>query len=345
MTRLVSSSDKCILRSQLRCGKKNNTNPKADRKFRCKRCKTTHEPRECPVYEIEGKKVRVKIDTEGDVNVLPLNIFKHVNEQFKVRAAQYMSKAFEGTMSKPRDIRYIVLPYGLSDLRDLFEEEVEKHFENIKNIIICHRDIIAAGTTREEHDRGLICEKYMPSNSKEAMLPHLVPKLRFNKIGADILEYGSKSYMIVIDHFSHWTEIFPLASKTSEAVINLFQDVFTKFGYPQHIVADNLPFVSYKCKTYYSNKYINIITCTPHHHQSNGLAEKAVSISKQILFKSRDEKNNYYELLLEYNNIPILNLDASPSQILQSRILRTQLPITSKKLEPQMSIYVHKKIV
>lgn len=51
--------------------------------------------------------------------------------------------------------RYVVLPYGLSDSQDLFEEEVEKHFGNIENIIICHDDMIVAGTNKEEHDRAI----------------------------------------------------------------------------------------------------------------------------------------------------------------------------------------------
>ncbi|KAF2897217.1 hypothetical protein ILUMI_08959 [Ignelater luminosus] len=38
---------------------------------------------------------------------------------------------------------------------DLFDEEVEKYFGNIENIIICHDDSIAAGTTIEEHDRAV----------------------------------------------------------------------------------------------------------------------------------------------------------------------------------------------
>lgn len=120
------------------------------------------------------------------------------------------------------------------------------------------------------------------------------------------------------------------------------QDVFTKFGYPQYIIADNLPFLSMKCKNYYKNKEITILTCTPHHHQSNGLSEKAVSIGKQILRKSYTENSDFRELLLEYNNSPIINIDASPAQILQSRSLRTQLPVTHNQLEPKIQKHIYK---
>lgn len=42
-----------------------------------------------------------------------------------------------------------------------------------------------------------VCEKHRPNNFKEPMLPYSVPKLKFNKMGADILEYGPNSYLVV----------------------------------------------------------------------------------------------------------------------------------------------------
>lgn len=188
------------------------------------------------------------------------------------------------------------------------------------------------------------CEKFMPRNFREPMLPHQVPKLRFNKLSTDILEFGAKSYLVVIDHFSHWIDISLLRDKTSDAVINAFQNLFTKFGYPEHLVADNLPFVSVKCKNFYRNKDISIVTCSPHYHQSNGLAEKAVNIVKQILRKSSEENSDYRELVMEYNNTAITNLGASPAQILQSRSLRTQLPVASNMLEPTVQYQIYKRL-
>lgn len=187
-----------------------------------------------------------------------------------------------------------------------------------------------------------LCEKYSPKNFKEPMLPHSVPKLRFNKIGADVLEYGAKAYLVIIDHFSHWIEVCKMTSKSSDEIINAMQDVFTRFGFPQYIVADNMPFISARCKKYYAEKDITVLTCTPHHHQSNGLAEKAVSIVKQILQKSQEEKTDYRDLVLEYNNTSLINLRAAPSQILRSRYLKTQLPIAAHKLEPQVQLSIYK---
>lgn len=188
------------------------------------------------------------------------------------------------------------------------------------------------------------CEKFMPANFKEPLLPHSIPKLRFNKIAADIVEHGGKNYLVVIDHFSHWLELILLKDKTSESVINGFQDIFIRFGYPQFLIADNLPFLSGRCKKYYKSKEIVVTTCSPHYHQSNGMAEKSVNIAKQILRKSFEDSYDFREGIMEYNNSPIINLDVSPTQILQSRVLRSELPVTSELLEPKVQEGVYEKL-
>lgn len=189
-----------------------------------------------------------------------------------------------------------------------------------------------------------ICEKYSPANHKEPLMPHSVPKLRFNKVAVDIVEFAGKNYLVLIDHFSHWLELVSLKDKTSKSVIDCFQDIFTRFGYPEIIVGDNLPFVSSHCRKYYKSKDITITTCSPHYHQSNGMAEKAVSIAKQILRKSFEDKCDFREYILEYNNSPVISLGATPAQILQSRILKTELPITFKKLEPKIERKIYDKL-
>ncbi|KAF2894626.1 hypothetical protein ILUMI_11547 [Ignelater luminosus] len=120
-----------------------------------------------------------------------------------------------------------------------------------------------------------VCEKYMTSKCKELLLPLSVPTLRFNKVGVDILQFGGYPYLAAIDHFSHWRELQKLTNKTSKNVTDAMQNIFPRFGYPETIIADNLPFVSHECKTDYCEKDISIFTCSPHHHRSNGMAEKA----------------------------------------------------------------------
>lgn len=76
------------------------------------------------------------------------------------------------------------------------------------------------------------------------------------------------------------------------------------------------------------------VTSSPYHQQSNGLAEKYVGIVKSLLNKSLADGKDPYIALLDYRNTPINDVN-SPSQILMSRKLRTNIPATKNQLKPK----------
>lgn len=45
-----------------------------------------------------------------------------------------------------------MLPYGLSNSQDLFQDEVDKHFSGLKNVVVCHDDMVVHTKTKQEHD-------------------------------------------------------------------------------------------------------------------------------------------------------------------------------------------------
>ncbi|KAF0687816.1 Uncharacterized protein FWK35_00037704 [Aphis craccivora] len=47
-----------------------------------------------------------------------------------------------------------------------------------------------------------ICNKYNRSNKRNELLNHEIPKIPFDKVGADIAHYGGKDYLVVVDYFS-----------------------------------------------------------------------------------------------------------------------------------------------
>lgn len=59
---------------------------------------------------------------------------------------------------------------------------------------------------------------------------------RFSKIFTKILEFVGKAYLTVIDFFSHWLELLEIKDKTSENVIDAFQEIFTPSSYPGCII-------------------------------------------------------------------------------------------------------------
>jgi len=62
--------------------------------------------------------------------------------------------------------------------------------------------------------------------------------------------------------------------------------LFGRLGIPRQLIADSMPFGSFKFREF-SNKWnFQIITSSPHYVQSNGLAERGVSVAKDMLKKS-----------------------------------------------------------
>ncbi|XP_031353678.1 uncharacterized protein K02A2.6-like [Photinus pyralis] len=194
-----------------------------------------------------------------------------------------------------------------------------------------------------------VCEKYQRSNVKEPMILRKFPKLPFEKIASDILDYGGQSYLVIIDYYSKWLEIIKLERKTSQSIIRAMKTVFSCHGIPKEVYTDNMPYNSQECRDFSRKWNFQFVTSSPHYPKSNGLAERAVGIAKNMLRKCED-----LDLaLLEYRNIPVTGTDKSPAQLLTGRFLRTKLPSANhmsipnpvnfeeekKKLEGQREIY------
>ena len=74
---------------------------------------------------------------------------------------------------------------------------------------------------------------------------------------------------------------------------------------------------------------INHITCSPHHPQSNGLAEKYVQIAKSLFYKVKEEGKDLFKCLMVYHNTPLSSSLQSLIQILSSRSARSDLPVSN----------------
>lgn len=49
----------------------------------------------------------------------------------------------------------------------------------------------------------------------------------------------------IVDSHSKWLEVFPVATTTATATINVLRAVFARYGLPREVVSDNVPqFVS-----------------------------------------------------------------------------------------------------
>lgn len=171
-----------------------------------------------------------------------------------------------------------------------------------------------------------ICQKYRSSNIKEPLINHSIPEGPYQKIGMDIMEISGKNYLVIGDYFSKYLDIIYINSKTTTAVISKLEVVFSIYGIPKTIIADNVPFGSFEFKNFAKNLDIVVITTSPNYPKSNGFAERCVQIAKKLILKSNESKTSLWLALLEHRNTPIKNSKISPAQLMMGRQTRSLIP-------------------
>ena len=176
------------------------------------------------------------------------------------------------------------------------------------------------------------CLKYQRKQTKEPMQTREIPILPWQIVASDVLQHRNQNYLVVIDYYSKYIEAIRLKGKTSSDIIRCLSEIFSRHGYPQTLIADNMPYNSREMKEYGKQCGIDITTTSPTYSQANGLAEKAVHIVKNLLRK----ECNLNEGLMEYRNTPISNFPYSPNQMLFSRQIRTRVPVHPLVLVPQI---------
>nr|XP_022906587.1 uncharacterized protein K02A2.6-like [Onthophagus taurus] len=179
-----------------------------------------------------------------------------------------------------------------------------------------------------------ICEKYAKNKTKERLLPYNITEYPFQRVAVDICEWGGKSFLILADYYSFWLEVKSLKNKTSKEVIKKLKSIFTTFGIPNEIIADNNPFNSEECRKF-ANEWKFRITTSPHHSQANGLAERAVGVTKNMLKKSVEGNVDFKLMLLNHHNFPTRTTSISPAELIFNRNINTKLPIATNKLVPK----------
>ena len=181
------------------------------------------------------------------------------------------------------------------------------------------------------------CLKYSNSNAKEPMINHDIVKIPWYKVGVDLYELNGNSYLLIVDYYSKYPEIENLNNNlTSDNVIDKMKSIFARHGIPGIVITDSgRQFTSEIFANFAHTWSFKHNIASPHHQQSNGLAERTIQSIKKLLKKSIDSKNDLYMSLLAFRNTPIYE-KYTPSQILMSRYLRDNLPINTKLFEPKI---------
>ena len=126
-----------------------------------------------------------------------------------------------------------------------------------------------------------ICRDYDNKQQKEPLLAHEVPPRPWAKVGADLLKFRGRDYLIVTDYYSNFWEIDRLQATTSDDVIRKMKQHFSRYGILEVLISDNgTQFTSREFRSFTKQWEIQHETSSPHHHQSNGKAESSVKTAK-----------------------------------------------------------------
>lgn len=170
------------------------------------------------------------------------------------------------------------------------------------------------------------------TNPRENHTVEDFPTRPWEKLGADLFKEGNW-YLIVVDYYSRYFEIFKLNSQTEDDVIRCFEDLFSRFGKPDKVRSDNGPQFRSRFKSFLHKLGISHDPSSPKYSQSNGEAEAAVKTAKSLITKNSD---NLWQALLEYRSTPLEN-GLSPAELLFGRKIKSCLPMLPNKYIPKES--------
>lgn len=136
-----------------------------------------------------------------------------------------------------------------------------------------------------------ICIKNSKANKKQPLTNHEISNIPWYKVGADLFQYKTDNYLIIVDYYSKYVEIKNLKDNTvSNNVINCFKEIFSRQGIPKILVTDNGPqFISKEFKDFSKEWEFKHVTSSPRYPQSNGQVERTVQTIKNILTKTEEE--------------------------------------------------------
>ena len=84
------------------------------------------------------------------------------------------------------------------------------------------------------------CAKGATPN-KQQMIPSELPEYPWQKVATDLFHLNGKNYIAVVDYFSRYPEIWQLNGTTSNCIIKILKEIFSRWGIPEIVVSDNGP--------------------------------------------------------------------------------------------------------
>ena len=171
------------------------------------------------------------------------------------------------------------------------------------------------------------CTANSNSLQKESMHSHEVPTQAWRKVGIDLFEFQKVQYLLIVDYYSKFPLIRKLHSTSTLSVVKKLKEIFSEFGIPDTVMTDGGPQFRSEFTDFSIEWGFIHVQSSPHHHQSNGQAERFVRTIKETLTKAMQSGQCPELALLVYRSTPLTDSIASPAELLNSRQYKSQLPV------------------
>ena len=180
-----------------------------------------------------------------------------------------------------------------------------------------------------------VCASYASKQPEEPLHLHDVPSCPWQKVGTDIFTISGRNYLVMVDYFSRFFEVYYLQEITSADVITKLKHHFARHGIPDTVISDN-------GSQYSSSEFSRFAELwgfshgpiSPGNSKANGAAESAVKIAKNLMKKCCKAKEDPYLGLLNIRNAPQEGMETSPVQRLMGRRTKTAIPTVNDHLMP-----------
>ena len=123
----------------------------------------------------------------------------------------------------------------------------------------------------------MICQENAPSQTKEILHSHEVPRGPWIKSGIDLFELNKRQYLLIVDHFSKFPFINKLHSLSTGTVINELKGLFSENSIPEVIISDRGPQFRSKFRNFAQEWGFSI---SNPHHTTISLMEKQRDLSE-----------------------------------------------------------------
>lgn len=191
-----------------------------------------------------------------------------------------------------------------------------------------------------KHCRG--CTLVAAPERPEPMLRSELPMAPWVTIALDFLGPlpEGQYLLVVIDCYSRFMEVCEMTSITAKDVIRELSVMFSRYGIPNVLKADNAPQLSSECiefKEFCNANGTKLSNTIPYWPQSNGEVErqnrsilKRLRIAQELGQDWRKELSSY---LLTYHSTKHTTTGKSPGELMFGRKIKSKLPTISTFLE------------